>query len=1210
MKPDPDRLKETFTQALGIKSPAERERYLAEACKGQPELRAQVESLLRAHEQAGDFLGQTIPLPSSDFEMQPPGTMIGRYKLLEKIGEGGFGVVYMAEQQEPVQRKVALKIIKPGMDTREVIARFEAERQALALMDHPNIARVLDGGATEAGRPYFVMELVRGIAITDYCDQNHLATTQRLQLFIKVCQAVQHAHQKAVIHRDLKPSNILVTLHDGEPVPKVIDFGVAKALGQKLTQKTLLTAFRQMIGTPAYMSPEQADLGGLDIDTRADIYSLGVLLYELLTGVTPFDRETLAKAALDEIRRMIRETEPPKPSTRLRALGGKLTEVAKHRHTEPAALSRLVRGDLDWIAMKCLEKDRTRRYETANGLASDLNRFLNDEPVSAAAPSALYRAQKFVRRHKAALAVATGFIVLVTAGALVSTLQALRATRAERAQRQLLQQAEQAHANEVRLRLQAEADEKKAKTEATKSQQVAQFLQNMLHGVAPSVALGRDTRMLREILDKTAESIAKGLKDQPEVEADLRDTLGKTYCDLALFPQAEAMHREALRLCNSIFGNEHPRVATSLDNLAYVLWKQGKLPEAETIQKEALGMRKKSLGNEHPDVAISLAHLADVLAAQGKPVEAEAVQREALAMEKKFFGREHPEVAISLNTLAMALMDQGRLMEAETAEREALAISLKLQKEDPQVANHLDLLAAVLWKQGKVQEAESLYRESLAMRRRLLGNEHMAVSGTLNNLAVLLRNQNRLDEAEATYREALAISQKLQKEHQFVANQLNNLGLVLRKQGKLIDAEPLYRESLAMREKLLGRKHPDVAWSRNDLATLLQEQGRLAEAEAMLREALTDLPKPSPKEPSLENWLLGLILHHLANVRRERNMLIEARSLAKEAVAMYERHSDWAMIERQHARQVLGAVLNDIGDSAGLEALLREALETDRKTWATEPGKWEDSLGTLVDFLMDEGHSTEVEPVLSELLTPAVANQPQSAGLLRIRAEFFARRGRWKDATADISKATEFDPTNPLLYETLLPLLAANGDLQGFHEYGARILRQFGETKDPLIAEKMATSCLLVPSSEVDLRIISRLADTAVTAGKKNKELPRAQLAKGLAEYRQSQFQSALEWVRRALEGPRGKPAKSFDADFEAQAYAVLAMVQHQLKQTDDARAALAKGAEKAAKLATLDSGDIGNGWRNWIIVHGLMKEAKALIEGQATSPSNQSKEK
>ena len=357
----------------------------------------------------------------SEFALDLTGTIIGRYKLLEQIGEGGFGVVYRAEQIEPVQRMVALKIIKAGMDTREVIARFEAERQAIALMDHPNIARALDAGATEAGRPYFVMELVRGIPITDYCDQAKLPTRERLELFMKICQAVQHAHQKGLIHRNLKPSNVLVTEHDGEPVPKVIDFGVAKALGQKLTAKTLFTAFNHIIGTPAYMSPEQAALSGLDIDTRADIYSLGVLLYELLTGVTPFDADTFRKVAMDEVRRMIRETEPPKPSTRLQTLGAKLSDVAKHRGTEPAGLSRLVRGDLDWIVMKCLEKDRQRRYETASGLASDVARHLRSEPVAARAPSNLYRFQKLIRRHKLAFAAASAVAASLLIGLVVST---------------------------------------------------------------------------------------------------------------------------------------------------------------------------------------------------------------------------------------------------------------------------------------------------------------------------------------------------------------------------------------------------------------------------------------------------------------------------------------------------------------------------------------------------------------------------------------------------------------------------------------------------------------------------------------------------------------------------------------------------------------------------------------------------------------------
>ncbi len=419
---------ELFLKVLELRSPDERQEYLERACASDAALRAEVESLLEAGARAGSFLESPAAAPLIATVDDPigerPGTIIGSYKLLEQIGEGGFGVVFMAEQTQPVRRKVALKVLKPGMDTRQVVARFEAERQALALMDHPNIARVLDGGQTSSGRPYFVMDLVKGLPITEYCDQAQLAPRERLELFVHLCQAVQHAHQKGIIHRDLKPSNVMVTLHDDKPVVKVIDFGIAEATGQQLTDKTLFTNFAQMIGTPLYMSPEQAQMSGLDIDTRSDIFSLGVLLYELLTSTTPFDKERLRTASYDEIRRIIREDEPPRPSTRISTLGQAGATMSADRKSDAKQLSRLCRGELDWIVMKCLEKDRNRRYETASSLAADVQRYLADEPVQACPPSTLYRFRKFARRHKARLvtmsvAVLAAFLVVgVVAGSL------------------------------------------------------------------------------------------------------------------------------------------------------------------------------------------------------------------------------------------------------------------------------------------------------------------------------------------------------------------------------------------------------------------------------------------------------------------------------------------------------------------------------------------------------------------------------------------------------------------------------------------------------------------------------------------------------------------------------------------------------------------------------------------------------------------------
>ncbi|HKX61290.1 MAG TPA: WD40 repeat domain-containing serine/threonine protein kinase, partial [Verrucomicrobiae bacterium] len=472
--------REIFLEALEMTTPEARAAYLQAACGGDVVLRRKIDELLKEHFSndsllAGSALEGEQTAEAGSPASEAPAQMIGRYKLLERIGEGGFGEVWMAEQREPVKRRVALKIIKPGMDSRQVVARFEAERQALAMMDHANIAKIFDAGVTEAGRPYFVMELVRGIKITDYCDQNQLPTRERLNLFILVCQAIQHAHQKGIIHRDIKPSNILVTLHDGVPVPKVIDFGIAKATQQELTDKTVFTQFQQFIGTPAYISPEQAEMSGLDIDTRADIYSLGVLLYELLVGQTPFDAKELMQGGIDALRQIIREKEPLRPSTRLNTLQGEArTTAGKRRQTEMGKLVYQLQGDLDWIVMKCLEKDRTRRYDTANGLAADLNRHLNHEPVVARPPTAAYRFQKAFRRNKLVFAAGAAIVMALVLGVIGTTIGQLRAEK----QRQAAEQ-KQTEAEAERRR--AETEQQRADAQARKASASEQRSRRLLY---------------------------------------------------------------------------------------------------------------------------------------------------------------------------------------------------------------------------------------------------------------------------------------------------------------------------------------------------------------------------------------------------------------------------------------------------------------------------------------------------------------------------------------------------------------------------------------------------------------------------------------------------------------------------------------------------------------------------------------------------------
>ena len=817
--------------------------------------------------------------PADTAESDLSGQRVGRYKLLEKIGEGGFGIVYMAEQLEPVQRKVALKLIKPGMDSRAIIARFEAERQALALMDHPNIARFYDAGVADAGlsspeapaahppppaalygRPYFVMELVRGTALTDYCDQQQVPTRARLELFTQVCQAVQHAHQKGIIHRDLKPSNLLVTLHDGQPVPKIIDFGIAKALDQKLTDKTLFTGFAQLLGTPAYMSPEQAEMSGLDIDTRSDIYSLGVLLYQLLTSRIPFDPKELAAAGLDAIRQIIREKDPVRPSTKLSSLtAADQTTVAGQRQVAAPQLIRQVRGDLDWIVMRCLEKDRTRRYETANGLARDIERHLANEPVVACPPSRFYKFSKLLQRHKLIFAAAGTVTATLILGLSLSTFLFVREARAR----------------------------KLAALEGRKREQVARFLTDMLAGVGPSVALGQDTKLLRGILDKTAARVAKDLKAQPEVEAELLSTLGDVYNALAEFPTAEAMHRQALAIRTNLWGDTHPQVAESYDRLSAMLWGRKLLPAAEAAERMALTIRTQLFARTSAEVASSLSNLGVLLGEQDKLVEAELRLQEALALERKIFPGDDDRLAETLTALSTLMWKKKNLADAEKLDREALAMYQRLRAaDDPEIAKVLNNLGTVLRDSGKPTDAVDALTQALVINRKVLAPQHPDTANAIYNLAGALWQARQLSAAERLYQEWLALPDRDPFE---AAKTLNNLGTVLRNQGRLADAIATHRQACARVEKIPGQETERAVFLHN-LASALWANGELPEAESAYLTLITNwttLVGPESQQVAMEFNNLGTVL-------RDASRLAEAETAHQQGLQIQRKIKDTA----------------------------------------------------------------------------------------------------------------------------------------------------------------------------------------------------------------------------------------------------------------------------------------------------------------------------
>jgi len=788
----------------------------------------------------------------------------GDYELLTEIGRGGMGVVYRARQTS-LNRLVALKMILAGRFASATdVERFKQEAQAAANLQHPNIVAVHEVGECE-GQHYYSMDLVQGRNLAELVGQQPMPAQQAARYMKTVADAVQYAHQQATLHRDLKPTNILI---DNRDQPRITDFGLARCE----YSDPHLTASGQILGTPSFMPPEQAQAKSKAVGPHSDVYSAGAVLYYLLTQRPPFTAESVA-----DLLDLLRFREP----------------------VSPRALNPSVPRDLETICLKCLDKDPLRRYRTAQYLSDELARFNRGEPILARPPGLPGRLRRWcARNRRLAVAIGTAVFVLV-AGVVVSTWQAVR-----------------------------------AKAEAARSRQIAHFLQDMLKGVGPSVAQGRDTKMLREILDQTADRIGKELKGQPVAEAELRTTIGEVYLQLDEYGKAEAMHRESLKLAKAVYGQQHPEVASALDNVAIVLYRQGKQAEAEAVEREVLAMRINTLGKDHPKVAMSLLNLAAFLQARGKLAEAETVSREALDASRKAFGNEHQYVTTALNNLGCVLCLEGKLVEAEGIVREVVAVERKLLGNDhPDVATSLQNLAKILADESKIPEAETLYRQVLALRRKLLGDEHPDVAQTLDSLAGTVQDRGSFAEAETVYREALAMRKKrLGAEHPDVALSLNNLADVLICEDKTADAETMQREALAMQRKLLGNEHPDVARSLCNLARLLRTQHKPAEAERMLQEALATQRKLLGND----NPDVGLSLEQLAGSLGDQGRLAEAEAPLRECLSIREKRlpDDWLT---SGARSALGENLMARKQYAEAEPLLISGYNGLRKREARIP---------------------------------------------------------------------------------------------------------------------------------------------------------------------------------------------------------------------------------------------------------------------------------
>ncbi len=955
--------KQIFLEALELPA-GERGAFLNGACRGDARLRARVEALLAAEAGAGTFLASPTAGAEEGESSEQAGARIGHYKLQQQIGEGGFGVVWMAEQTQPVRRQVALKVLKRGMDSRAVVARFEQERQALALMDHPSIAKVFDGGETAAGRPYFVMELVRGVPITQFCDKEHLDTRERLRLFVSVCHAVQHAHQKGVIHRDLKPSNVLVTLHDGVAVAKVIDFGIAKAVHRPLTDKTLFTEFQQMVGTPEYMSPEQAELSGLDIDTRADIYALGVLLYELLTGSLPFDVKSRAKDGILEMLRVIREEEPQKPSTRISTQAGASTEAAKRRRTDTRRLTRQLRGDLDWIVLKSLEKDRARRYVSADAFAADVERHLRDEPVEAGPPSGWYRLTKYARRNRVGVLAGAAVTTALLAGLSLAVWGFLEASRERDDAKEQTKLADAARETAEIERTKtaaalgrAETGEAAARKEAARANTVLKLVYDLLTSPDPDQNKGKDYKV-RDLLDDFVRELGDSLASEPEVEAAVRELLGKTYLGLGLPDQAEPHVARALELSQQHFGEGSGQLASNRLGQAVLLHARAEYRRAAELLEQA----KPAVADDPEQKAQLLALLAmqiDVYGHLGDIDRANEISVQALALAEDV--PDTTAASHATHAVAKLLLGQRRFPEAETVALRELEQARRGNR-GAGIAAACLLLGDIQLENGNHEAAEEHFRLALDQLR-LTHGEHVDVALVLERLAHLRIEQSRSAEAEPMLNEALQILNRSGRDPAGRSEILARLAQALTDQGKLREAYPVIQEALAdagASEEYVG----EVVKRKRDLAITLLQMQRFEEAGRLLEEVV-----------AWQTNALGIDGNqtltsrmHLAGVRLKNQQPDAAEEGFRSIIAALEAQGELDSLR-------MGSVLEGLAEALGVQGRLdeaeaagRRALQIRRRLPAEFAPRIAQTMSNLAVALARNGAFEKAEALLREAL--------------------------------------------------------------------------------------------------------------------------------------------------------------------------------------------------------------------------------------------------